>query len=321
MPLAYPRGRGRQTRCPRGVGRHFGVRRSASCRDCASSRPRRSQTSPCSSKRPSIEASARKRARTRVSSGSGLARQWIVSSRVGAGSELGHHAERRRPPGVGVEGDQLRRHRSVATGSQPATADRLVATAERCRAPDRSRLELLEERRRTRAAAEHLDRIRRRSLGRLRVPALRRLVVGGQHAEGERHRPAVLEQPRRAGRRRTAGTLDGHLDLGRAGRRRPQVMERHRARQALVVVHLGADRAQHQRRDEAAVGPRRAEPLGHDRPRPATGGEPGHRGVPGEAPLRDRCHAASLAGPAPADVCAAHPLPRRGGAADCAASA
>ena len=51
-----------------------GFRNSASWRDWASRRPLRSQTSPCSSNRPSIDASVRNRTSARVSPGSGFAR-------------------------------------------------------------------------------------------------------------------------------------------------------------------------------------------------------------------------------------------------------
>ena len=166
-------------------------RSSASWRDWASSRPLRSQTSPCSSKRPSIEASVRNRTRARVSAGIGLGPEVDRQLERRRRRERRHHAERRRPPRVRVEGDQLGAHLAVAARARsqpPVTAS--VAAGERHRAPDRTRLELLEDRRRARADAERLDLVGRRRLRRLRLPAHRRLVVGAEHAERERHRPA-----------------------------------------------------------------------------------------------------------------------------------
>ena len=97
----------------------------------------------------------------------GRARKWIVSSSVGAGANVvitlngaGHQASV-------YQSDELRGQIVVAPSPQPTADDRLLSPAERGRAVDRPRLELIEDRRRLIRDRERLDLIGRRSVRRI----------------------------------------------------------------------------------------------------------------------------------------------------------
>ena len=225
----------------------------------------RLQTSPSSSKSPSIEARERKRTSAWRSVGVGRARKWIVSSSVGAAEGSVEDPERGRPPGVGVEGDQLRRQLGGAARPDPAAGDRLAPAGERCRSEGRARLQPLEQRRGAGPEVELRHLLGSRDPWRPRRPARHALVVGAEDAERDRRQLVALAQPRRAGRGRATGALDGHLDRRLPGMRRPQVVQRERAGNPRVVADLGPDRAHDERGDEASVRAGRAEPARIDR--------------------------------------------------------